>query len=57
MEFKDKLLRYRVAHHFSQEQMGAVLGLSKQMIYRMENGKSEPSKNTLTKFEILTEEA
>lgn len=55
MEFKEKLYRYRMAHNFTQEQMGAILGLTGTMIYRMESGRSKPSKNTLTKFEILTE--
>ena len=55
MEFKEKLYRYRVSKNFTQEQMGAIIGLSKEMICLLENGRREPSRKTLTKFEILTE--
>jgi len=56
MEFKEKLYRYRVSRKFTQTQMGAIIGLSKEMICLLETGKREPSRKTLTRFEILTEE-
>ena len=38
MTFGDKLKKYREEHGISQEQLGAILGTSKQVISRYEKG-------------------
>ena len=38
MEFKDILKQQRIAHGFTQEELGKMVGLQKAAIYKYENG-------------------
>lgn len=53
MDFKDKLIYARAKLNISQEELAAKLGVCFCTINRWENGKTTPSKKTVTAFDIL----
>lgn len=50
MTFGDKLRKYREEHGISQEQLGAILGTSKQVISRYEKGQRSPQLDTAQSY-------
>ena len=50
MTFGDKLKKYREEHGISQEQLGAILGTSKQVISRYEKGQRSPQLDTVQSY-------
>lgn len=50
MTFGDKLKKYREEHGISQEQLGATLGTSKQVISRYEKGQRSPQLDTVQSY-------
>ena len=49
MEFKDILKQQRIAHGYTQEELGKMVGLQKAAIYKYENGLLINPKRTLIK--------
>lgn len=49
MEFKDILKQQRIAHGFTQEELGKMVGLQKAAIYKYENGLLVNPKRSLIK--------
>jgi transcriptional regulator with XRE-family HTH domain len=49
MEFKDILKQQRIAHGYTQEELGKMVGLQKAAIYKYENGLLVNPKRTLIK--------
>lgn len=49
MEFKDILKSQRLAHGFTQEELGKLVGLQKAAIYKYENGLLINPKQSLIK--------
>jgi len=49
MEFKDILKQQRIAHGFTQEELGKMVGLQKAAIYKYENGLLINPKRSLIK--------
>lgn len=52
MTFGEKLKKYREEHGMSQEQLGAVLGTSKQVISRYEKGQRSPQLDTVQSYAL-----
>lgn len=50
MTFGEKLKRYREEHGISQEQLGVILGTSKQVISRYENNQRSPQLDTVQSY-------
>lgn len=50
MTFGEKLKKYREEHDLSQEQLGAMLGTSKQVVSRYEKGQRSPQLDTVQAY-------
>jgi putative transcriptional regulator len=53
MEFSKRMYEYRVRHNLTQEELGKIVGLAKENVSKLENGKYEPSKRILLKMDLL----
>lgn len=53
MEFSKRIYMYRVKNNLTQEEFGKKIGLVKENVSKLENGKYEPSKRILLKMDML----
>jgi len=53
MNISDRILQYRAKNNLTQTEMAEKLGSSRELINKLENGKTEPSKMILIKMDLL----
>lgn len=53
MNISDRILQYRAKNNLTQTEMAEKLGSSRELINKLENGKTEPSKMILIKIDLL----
>lgn len=53
MNISDRILQYRAKNNLTQFEMAEKLGSSRELVNKLENGKTEPSKMILVKMDLL----
>lgn len=53
MTIGKRILQYRAKHNLSQLDMSERLGVSRELVNKLENGKLKPSKMILVKMDLL----
>lgn len=53
MDIKKRILHFRAKNNLTQTEMAAKLGSSRELVNKLENGKTKPSKMILLKMELL----
>ena len=48
-----RIIQYRAKHNLSQLDMAEKLGVSRELVNKLENGKLKPSKIILVKMDLL----
>lgn len=53
MNISDRILQYRAKNNLTQFEMAEKLGVSRELVNKLENEKTEPSKMILVKMDLL----
>ncbi|HKM04581.1 MAG TPA: helix-turn-helix transcriptional regulator [Lachnospiraceae bacterium] len=53
MKFSERIYLFRVKNNLTQDELGKLIGLAKENISKLENGKYEPSRRILMKMDLL----
>lgn len=53
MNISDRILQYRAKNNLTQFEMAEKLGVSRELVNKLENEKIEPSKMILIKMDLL----
>lgn len=53
MNISDRILQYRAKNNLTQFEMAEKLGVSRELVNKLENEKIEPSKMILVKMDLL----
>lgn len=56
LSFGTKVLQYRSRNGLNQSDVGKLLGVTKNTVYRWEIGQCEPSKVAVERFRVLSEQ-
>jgi transcriptional regulator with XRE-family HTH domain len=56
MNFGQKILEFRAKYDLTQQQVSVLLGVSRDMVYRYETGKGNPSRKNIIKYENIMNE-
>lgn len=53
MNISDRILQHRAKNNLTQFEMAEKLGVSRELVNKLENEKTEPSKMILVKMDLL----